>query len=103
MGDQDESTAGEVVEQDEHGSDPRGGSRDRAADPDPVDAMTQSARDEVMDLLAVHVPLALLADLAAPSSVGSAEILESEGLPADAWWEAQEDAGTADDEGAQQA
>ena len=52
----------------------------------------QSARDEVMDLLAVHVPLALLADLAAPSSVGSEEILESEGLPKDAWWEASADA-----------
>jgi len=101
MGERDESTAGEVIEQDERDESGHGGPRVRATDPDPVDPMTQAARDEVMDLLAVHVPLALLADLAAPSSMGSAEILESEGLPADAWWEAQEDAGSASDEGAQ--
>lgn len=51
--------------------------------------------DEVMDLLAEHVPLALLADLAAPSGKVSTEILESEGLPDDAWWEIGGDAGTA--------
>ena len=40
----------------------------------------------VRDLLAEHVPLALLVDLMAPEAT-SAEILESEGLPAEAWWE----------------
>ena len=40
----------------------------------------------VRDLLAEHVPLALIVDLATPEAT-SAEILESEGLPAEAWWE----------------
>ena len=43
--------------------------------------------EEFLDLLAEHVPLALLADLAAPSGPGSTEILRTEGLPDDAWWE----------------
>ena len=47
---------------------------------------------EVLGLLAEHVPLALLADLAAPSVPVSTEILESEGLPDDAWWETDETA-----------
>jgi len=40
----------------------------------------------VRDLLAEHVPLALIVDLATPEAT-SAEILESEGLPDEAWWE----------------
>ncbi|MDM8083667.1 hypothetical protein QUV83_02670 [Cellulomonas cellasea] len=40
----------------------------------------------VMGLLAEHVPLALLADLAAVDGPVSQAILESEGLPADEWW-----------------
>jgi len=40
----------------------------------------------VMDLLAEHVPLALLADLAAVDGPVSQAILESEGLPEDEWW-----------------
>jgi len=46
-----------------------------------------SPGDEFMGLLAEHVPLALLADLAAPTGPRSAEILEAEGLPDNAWWE----------------
>lgn len=46
--------------------------------------------DEVMRLLAEHVPLALLADLAAPSGSDSTEILRTEGLPEDAWWESSD-------------
>jgi hypothetical protein len=42
---------------------------------------------EFLGLLAEHVPLALLADLAAPSVPGSTAILRAEGLPDDAWWE----------------
>ena len=45
------------------------------------------------DLLAEHVPLALIVDLVTPEAT-SAEILESEGLPDDAWWE--KDATTSD-------
>lgn len=41
----------------------------------------------VMDLLAEHVPLALLADLAAPDGPVSQAILETEGMPDDPWWE----------------
>lgn len=63
---------------------------------DQIDADATAARipplgDEVMSLLAQHVPLALLADLAAPSDRVSSEILRSEGLPEDAWWEAPTD------------
>lgn len=39
----------------------------------------------VMDLLAEHVPLTLLADLAVAEPESEA-ILRSEGLPEDAWW-----------------
>jgi hypothetical protein len=42
-----------------------------------------------MRLLAEHVPLALLADLATPDGPVSQAILETEGLPGDAWWEPQ--------------
>ncbi len=59
----------------------------------PADASADS--DTVMGLLAEHVPLALLADLAAPGGPVSQEILESEGLPDDAWWEAADDAPSA--------
>ena len=59
------------------------------------DGRATASSDEVMDLLAEHVPLALLADLAAPSGENSTEILESEGLPDDAWWEIGGGAGTA--------
>ena len=40
----------------------------------------------VRALLAEHVPLTLLVDLMAPEAT-STEILESEGLPDEAWWE----------------
>ncbi|WP_028049129.1 hypothetical protein [Cellulomonas sp. URHD0024] len=50
----------------------------------------------VKDLLAEHVPLALLVDLVAPEST-SAEILESEGLPEVAWWEPEEGSAPTDD------
>src|SRR3712207_8710624 len=48
--------------------------------------------DDVMGLLAEHVPLALLMDLVTPEGPKSEEILAAEGMPEDAWWEA-EDAG----------
>ena len=48
----------------------------------------QSARaDRVAALLAGGVPLTLLADLADSNGPVSPAILESEGLPDDAWWE----------------
>lgn len=48
----------------------------------------QSARaDRVAALLAGGVPLTLLADLADANGPVSPAILESEGLPDDAWWE----------------
>ncbi|MCC2315744.1 hypothetical protein [Cellulomonas xiejunii] len=37
-------------------------------------------------LLAEHVPLTLIVDLLAPTGETSAELLEKEGLPGDAWW-----------------
>ena len=44
------------------------------------------ATQHVLDLLAEHVPLALIVDLATPEAT-SAEILEAEGLPDQEWWE----------------
>ena len=46
----------------------------------------------VMDLLAEHVPLTLLADLAV-AEPGSEAILRSEGLPKDAWWVGDDESG----------
>jgi hypothetical protein len=43
--------------------------------------------EQVMDLLADHVPLALLMDLVTPEGPASADILRAEGMPDDAWWE----------------
>jgi len=40
-----------------------------------------------MALLQEHVPLALLCDLTEPSGPTSREILDTEGEPADRWWE----------------
>ena len=57
----------------------------------PADDETQP----VKDLLAEHVPLALLVDLVAPEST-STEILEQEGLPDAAWWEPDSGSAAAD-------
>ncbi|RYV52350.1 hypothetical protein [Pengzhenrongella frigida] len=54
---------------------------------DVMNVPDHDSTEELLDLLAEHVPLALLADLTAPSVPASAEILRSEGLPDDAWWE----------------
>ncbi|QTE30417.1 hypothetical protein [Pengzhenrongella sicca] len=65
-------------------------------DPEQIDAAATAAQisplgDEVMSLLAEHIPLALLVDLAAaPSDRASTEILRAEGLPDEAWWEQPE-------------
>lgn len=55
--------------------------------------------EQVMDLLAGHVPLALLVDLITPEGPASADILRTEGMPDDAWWEPEGDAPDADDAG----
>ena len=48
-------------------------------------AERHDADDSVMGLLADHVPITLLVDLAeAPESEA---LLRAEGLPAEAWWE----------------
>jgi hypothetical protein len=69
--------------------------RDEEAQPDQgagEPAVQDDAAAVVMDLLAEHVPLTLLADLAV-AEPRSDVILESEGLPADAWWEDDSSAG----------
>ncbi|MEN1974950.1 hypothetical protein [Cellulomonas olei] len=48
-------------------------------------AVTEDAAGTVMELLAEHVPLTLLADLAVAEPRSEA-ILRAEGLPEDAWW-----------------
>lgn len=69
----------------------------------PVGPLSPEAQErtseEVMGLLAEHVPLALLADLASPDGPISQAILEEEGLPEDAWWEADEDQRAEDPDG----
>ena len=45
------------------------------------------------ELLAEHVPLALIVDLVAPVA-SSEEILAAEGLPDEPWWEPETDAPT---------
>jgi hypothetical protein len=52
----------------------------------PHDAAAAPA-EHVMELLEERVPLSLLIDLAAPSGPDSHDILETEGVPTDAWWE----------------
>lgn len=53
---------------------------------EPEAADSPRATGAMMDLLAEHVPLTLLADLGVVDPV-SEEILEAEGLPVEAWWE----------------
>ncbi len=72
-----------------------------AGEPGGIRGESGAATGAVMHLLAEHVPLTLLADLAAAEPRSDA-ILRAEGLPAEAWWEgdgppghaAPEDAGT---------
>lgn len=59
---------------------------DDDAEPSAHDSDTYDETQPVKDLLAEHVPLALLVDLVTPEAT-SAEILEAEGLPELAWWE----------------
>ena len=65
---------------------------------DAVEKVDSEASAEVMSLLSEGVPLALLADLANPQGPESPAILEDEGLPDVAWWDAPaDDEGTATD------
>jgi len=89
MGHADDAAQGDLTEQHAPGS---GATESARSEPDATGADPAQPGDEVMDLLAEHVPLALLADLAAPSDVVSTQILESEGLPDDPWWEEPADA-----------
>ncbi len=53
---------------------------------DPV-AVPPPDDELVMTMLQEHVPLALVCDLTEPSGPTSQEILDTEGEPADRWWE----------------
>ncbi|GAA2725238.1 hypothetical protein [Cellulomonas aerilata] len=63
-------------------------------DPRPSEPDDGPVPEQVMDLLADHVPLALLMDLVTPDGPDSADILAAEGMPDDAWWEPGVDDGT---------
>jgi hypothetical protein len=90
MGHANDAAQGDLTEQHAPGT---GAVQQRdPSEPDATGAEPAQPGAEVMDLLAEHVPLALLADLAAPSDVVSTQILESEGLPDDPWWEDPADA-----------
>ncbi len=62
----------------------------------PASPEEERASEDVMRLLSEHVPLTLLADLAQPTGPDSPEILEDEGLPEVAWWEAGADEAPSD-------
>jgi hypothetical protein len=49
----------------------------------------EPTRDDelMMSMLQEHVPLALLCDISEPEGPTSAEILATEGAPAEHWWE----------------
>ncbi len=53
----------------------------------PTSRFPASATEPVMAMLARHVPLSLIMDLASPSGPRSHEILLIEGEPDDRWWE----------------
>jgi hypothetical protein len=55
---------------------------DRATTP----ATLATPDEEVMRLLAQHVPISLLLDICVPYGPTSAEILRTEGLPTQQWW-----------------
>ncbi len=70
------------------------GTGDDAALPPSVQALEEvvgargvDAKQHAQELLAEHVPLALLVDLLTPTGDTSADLLEAEGLPDDAWWQ----------------
>ncbi len=56
-------------------------------EPDGATPQASHAEEDVMDLLAEHVPLSLLLDLATPGGPPSKDLLQAEGLPEQAWWE----------------
>ena len=60
---------------------------DDVSQDDRTTAGAEQKTDDVMGLLADHVPLALLVDLVTPEGPKSDEILQAEGMPEDAWWE----------------
>ncbi|QCB94085.1 hypothetical protein [Cellulomonas shaoxiangyii] len=67
---------------------------DEAAAPPSVQVLEQAvslrgvdAMQHAQELLAEHVPLALLVDLLTPTGDTSADLLAAEGLPEDAWWQ----------------
>lgn len=47
---------------------------------------TEPVAEPVMAMLSDHIPLSLIMDMASPDGPRSAELLESEGLPAEEWW-----------------
>lgn len=51
------------------------------------------ATQHAQELLAEHVPLTLLVDLLTPTGDTSADLLADEGLPADAWWDGEQEDG----------
>lgn len=60
-----------------------------------ADQVETEASAEVMSLLAEGVPLTLLADLVSPDGPASPAILEDEGLPDVAWWDAEDEGAAA--------
>jgi len=50
------------------------------------DETAPAGAEPVMEMLSEHIPLSLLIDMASPDGPHSAELLESEGLPTEEWW-----------------
>lgn len=70
-----------------------GAGADGVDDQPAVTVLGVDAAQHAQELLAEHVPLTLLVDLLTPTGETSAELLASEGLPEDTWWEPAEGPG----------
>lgn len=67
-----------------------------ASEPTALDLDEDPTTAEARTLLAEHVPLALLADLATPQGPPSQDIVAAEGLPEEPWWSAGSDGAAPD-------
>ncbi|MGI4893744.1 MAG: hypothetical protein ACRYF3_01365 [Janthinobacterium lividum] len=47
---------------------------------------TGVSAEPVMEMLSEHIPLSLIMDMVSPDGPHSAELLETEGLPSEEWW-----------------
>ena len=49
-------------------------------------AATSAEGEQLIEMLAEHVPISLIMDLAVPAGPNSRDILDTEGAPDGTWW-----------------